>query len=257
MQIAKDVHMISDSLETVNAAFVTTNRGAVIIDTMRQPSDGELLFAHVRARTAKPIRMVINTHFHADHVFGNAAFPTAPIVATDTTRKLMEQQLEGAWEDITANRLQLRLPEITFTGCLALHFDEKSLFLRQLDGHAPGTLVVHIPQRSTLFTSDLVFAGRFPFMGDANIEEWIEALRYLETLDPEHVIPGHGKPGGPDVLSRQREWLEDFLGHSTDLLARGLDVPQALQITADKYEVQPSRRDMLRDVLAKIQKTLV
>lgn len=256
MQVTEDVHMISDSQETVNAGFVTTHRGTVVIDTMRQPSDGELLFAHVRARTAKPIRMVINTHFHQDHVFGNAAF-SAPIVATDTTRELMKQKLEGAWRSITANRIDLPLPEITFTGCLDLHFDEKTLRLRQLDGHAPGTVVVYVPQRATVYTSDLIFAGRFPFMADANIEEWIEGLCYLQTLDVQHVIPGHGKPGGPELLSRQRRWLEDFLGHARETLTRGLELQEAVDIIAEKYEAPPFRREMLSHVLGKIKRTLV
>ncbi|MFO8059910.1 MAG: MBL fold metallo-hydrolase [Bacillota bacterium] len=255
MQITKDIHMVSDSQETVNAVFITTSHGTIVVDTMRQPSDGELLFAHVRARTAKPIRMVVNTHFHPDHVFGNAAF-SAPIVATETTRALMKRNLEEWWQEMTDNQIHLPLPEVTFTGRMNLHFDEKSVHLHQLDGHAPGTVIVHIPQRATVYTSDLVFAGRLPFMADADLEEWIEGLRYLESLNAEHVIPGHGKPGGPDLVSEQREWLEDFLGFARSTLARGQDLSEAVDITAEKYEMPPRRRDMLQKTFENIKKTL-
>lgn len=251
MRITDGVHMISDAEETVNAVFVTTEKGTVVIDTMRKPADGQLLSDHIAARTAKPVRIVINTHYHSDHVFGNSAF-SAPIVATRTTRELMKSRLGDAWQQLTDDRVPLPMPDITFDDTLTLHFPTCKVHLHELDGHAPGTVAVHVPERSVVHTSDLVFAGRFPFMGDADLTEWIDALRRLESLEAEHVIPGHGRPGGPEILTQQRQWLEHFVDFTSDVAAKGHDAETATEMVMREYDAPEYRRDMLHRVLAKL-----
>lgn len=251
MRITDGVYMISDAEETVNAVFVTTDRGTVVIDTMRKPSDGELLSDHISAHTAKPVRVVINTHYHGDHTFGNRAF-AAPIIATRTTRNLMQSRLSDSWEQITGGRVPLPMPDITFDDDLTLHFATCTVHLYEVNGHAPGTVAVHVPERSMVYTSDLVFAGRFPFMGDADLPEWIEALRRMESLEAEHIIPGHGRPGGPELLTTQREWMERFLDFAVDVIRNEPDTHRATDVVMKEYDAPEYRRDMLHEVLVNL-----
>ncbi len=127
--------------------------------------------------------------------------------------------------------------------------EHKTVRLIELAGHAPGTCVVYLPERKVLFTSDLVFVGRFPFMGDADIDAWITALRRMEEMDVEYVLPGHGKPSAPEAISEQRKWLEAFANRARELLRETGDVEVALGKLIHDFDVPDFRHQMLRDVL--------
>ncbi len=96
LQVLQDVYTVSDARETVNSVFITTEKGTIVVDTMRSPADGELLQAHISAQTAKPVYLTINTHHHPDHTFGNTAF-SAPLISTERTRILMQENLPSVW----------------------------------------------------------------------------------------------------------------------------------------------------------------
>ncbi len=248
MKVLEDIYTVSDAEETVNSVFITSEKGTIVIDTMRAPADGELLQAHISSQTAKPVYLTINSHHHPDHTFGNSAF-SAPIVSTETTRDLMEERLPAIWSKVTGDTQKLPLPNITFRGELKIHLRDKTIRMIEVGGHAPGTCVIYIPERKAIFTSDLVFVGRFPFMGDANLTEWIEALRLLESLDIEHVLPGHGKPSGPDAIVSQREWLERFSGRIRELMQDDGDTDSVLDRLVHEFDIPDFRHAMLRDML--------
>jgi len=251
LRITERIHMVTDAEETVNAIFLATEWGTIVVDTMRTPSDGELLKEHVNANTAKPIRLVINTHFHADHTFGNVAF-SAPRVATEKTRRLMQQHLQDRWREIADEEMSMPLPDITFGGELDIHTSSQTIQLREVGGHAPGTLTVFIPEDSIICTSDLVFAGRLPFMADADLPQWIELLKDLEQKDIEHVIPGHGRPGSKDLITEQRTWLEEFCREAREVMRAAPDLDAAAEKMARSVDAPADRVDMLRTTLANL-----
>ncbi len=248
MKILDQVYMVTDAEETVNASFFITERGTVVIDTMRKPADGELLLAHIHTNTAKPVRLVINTHFHADHTFGNTAF-SAPILSTDRTRKQMEKRTAPRWGKIASENMPFPLPEITFSGELDLHFREFHAHLQEVGGHAAGLTVIYIPEKKVLFTSDLIFSGRFPFLGDANLPDWIAALKAFENLDIEVVVPGHGEPCGPEVLQEQRIWLEKLFDRVQSLADDDHPHGTILNMIIEEFEVPKFRHEMLETFL--------
>ncbi len=252
MKVTDGVFMVSDAEETVNSAFISTDTGTVVVDTMRTPADGELLFGHISASTAKPIYMLINTHYHADHTFGNQAFDV-PTMSTKTTYNLMKERLEESWKELVDQDIPLPLPDITFDNELSLRFSDITLEVIEVGGHAPGTTVVHIPQRSVLIVSDLVFSGRFPFMLDADIDLWISTLQNLLEYDVEYVIPGHGKPGGKELLAQQGEFLRRFNERSRQLIAQKSH-EEATEALAEEFDIPSFRRAMVSQVLEKLLK---
>jgi len=252
LRITERIHMITDAEESVNAVFLATEWGSIVIDTMRTPKDGELLKEHVNANTAKPIRLVINSHFHGDHTFGNTAF-SAPKVATETTRKLMNTRLLDSWREI-ADDVPIPLPDITFTDRLDIHTSRRTIQLREVGGHAPGTLIVYIPEDSIVCTSDLIFSGRLPFMADADLAQWIRTLQDIESMNIEHVIPGHGAPGSVDIITEQRTWLENFRDQAKAVLQKTPDLDLAAKEIAQQLDVPTERLDMLSRTLANLSK---
>lgn len=251
LQVLQDIYIVSDARESVNSVFVTTGKGTVVIDTMRSPADGELLQAHISAQTAKPTYLTINSHHHPDHTFGNTAF-SAPVISSSRTRQLMAERLPPIWKEFTGESTVLPLPNLTFDGEMQIHFSDKTLRIIEVGGHAPGMSVVYIPERKALFTSDLIFVGRFPFMGDATMTEWLRALAHLETLDVEHVLPGHGKASGPEVIREQRLWLQSFCDRARDLMTSLEDVDAVLAKMTHEFDIPDFRHDMLREVLPRI-----
>ncbi|MFO7941114.1 MAG: MBL fold metallo-hydrolase [Bacillota bacterium] len=248
LQVLQDVYTVSDARETVNSVFITTEKGTIVVDTMRGPADGELLQAHISAQTAKPIYLTINSHHHPDHTFGNTAF-SAPLISTETTRTLMRDRLSSIWAEVAGESTPLPLPNLTFEGEMSIHLADKTVRLIELGGHAPGTCVVYLPERRVLFTSDLVFVGRFPFMGDADLDAWIAALQYMEGMDVEHVLPGHGKPSGPEAITEQREWLESFTGRARQLMREHGEVEATLDKLIHEFDIPDFRHQMLREIL--------
>lgn len=187
-----------------NAGFVVTGDGVVVIDALGSPALADALIAEIRRITPQPIRYVIVTHYHADHIYGLQAFKAAgaTIVAheagraylsSDTARQRLDasrQQL-APWVDektqlVAADRWIGEQQVTLRVGALDLHIRHAG------PAHTAEDLVVHVPQREVLFAGDLVFQGRIPFVGQADSQQWIAALTQLLDAKARVVIPGHG-----------------------------------------------------------------
>ena len=205
-----------------NASFVVTADGVVVVDALGSPALAEALIAAIRGITPQPIRRLIVTHYHADHIYGLQAFKAAgaEIVAHRAGQAYLNS-------DNAALRLQASRDE------LAPWIDAHTRLVgadRWLDGperftlggfeflvqpvgpaHTAEDLVVHLPRQRVLIAGDLVFRGRVPFVGQADSARWIESLDRLLAFDAERIVPGHGP-----VSTRAREDLQltrDYLVH--------------------------------------------
>lgn len=186
-----------------NAGFVLTSEGVVVIDALGTPALGRALLAAIRSISAAPIRRVIVTHYHSDHFYGLPAFKAAG--AEIWAHQRARDYLEGS---VAAARLDQR------RGVLATWLDKDTPLLppdRWLDGdssfvlgglhfdliyagpaHAPDDMVVLVREDQALFTGDLVFSGRVPFVGDADSRRWLAAMDGLLRHNPKVIVPGHG-----------------------------------------------------------------
>jgi len=187
-----------------NAGFVITGDGVVVIDALGSPTLGNELIEAIRRLTTQPIRYVIVTHYHADHVYGLQAFEAigATILAhpdgreylnSDTARRRLEasRQELSPWIDehtrlVSADRW-LDAAETT------LRVGPLDFVIRHVGpSHTPEDVVVFVPKLGVLFAGDLVFRGRIPFVGQADSQNWIASLGRLIEFDPKVMVPGHG-----------------------------------------------------------------
>ena len=178
-----------------NAAFVVTTDGVLVIDALGSPALARELLAEIRRITPAPVRYVVLTHYHADHIYGLQVFKDAgaTIIAHQDGPRLPELrhrraapagQPRGAgavrwtrtraWCRPTAG--STAAPRCSWAGCD---------FVLQPVGpaHTPEDLVVWVPQLKLLFAGDLVFRGRMPFVGQADSGRWITALDTLLAFD--------------------------------------------------------------------------
>lgn len=195
-----------------NAGFVVTNDGVVVVDALGSPALAEQLLAEIKRITPLPVRYVILTHYHADHIYGAQIFQAAgaTIVAHVLGREYMNS--ETAQKRLEVSRVDLAPWINADTHLVAANRwfegEESRLQLGGLDfiirhvgpAHTPEDVVVYVPQLGVLFAGDLFFRGRVPFVGQADSRLWIGSLNRLMQFQPRVVIPGHG-PTSTDPMA--------------------------------------------------------
>lgn len=190
-----------------NAGFVVTGDGVLVFDALGTPALGEAMRKAIRKVTPQPIRRVIVSHFHADHFYGLQAL-TGPGVqiwahqqgrtylASDlaTTRLAQRRTALAPWVD-AATRLVPADRWLDFSTSRTIAFEMGGLHFRLIDmsgAHAPDDIMLAVDEDKVLFSGDLFFGGRIPFVGDADSKVWLQALDKMLEMKPAIVVPGHG-----------------------------------------------------------------
>ena len=200
-----------------NMGLIVGETEAISIDTTSTERRNRSYIDAIEALTSNPVKLVVNTHHHADHTHGNFMFPDAAIVAHSECRRVMVEtgipNYRSAFPDVEWGELKFRAPDITISGLTTLHLDDLAIELAGLGyvAHTEGDLLVWIPSRRVLFTGDLIFNGGTPFALFGSIEGTLRALDVIENYEAEVIVPGHGpafkKQQTSEVLNSQRDYL--------------------------------------------------
>lgn len=195
-----------------NAGFVVTDAGVVVVDALGSPALAADLLAEIRRVTDQPVKRVIVTHYHADHVYGlqtlvaagaevwaHAEGQTYLNTETAQLRLLASREDLAPWVNADTRLVPadhwLRAAENRFT------LGGVDFVLRHVGpAHTPEDVVVLLPQLGVLFAGDLFFKGRIPYVGQADSRLWIASLEGLMRLPARYVLPGHG-PLSDDPLA--------------------------------------------------------
>ncbi len=248
-----------------NAGIVDLGNQTLVFDTFFTPAAATSLRQAAERVTQHPVTYVINSHRHADHVFGNQAFPNATIISTEQTRQLMQtrnpifleqirtgqasaqhlterlhqehnpqkrKELERYLKDIQAlssnlNQLDLRLPNLTFEHHIVLHGTKRNVeVISFVEGHTPSDTILYLPEDAIAFPGDLVQVRFHPSMGDSEPETWMHILIQIEALKLNIVVPGHGQVGTSVDVVAMRHYLADMV----QLVAQVTTTEQILNI---------------------------
>ncbi|MER6331226.1 MBL fold metallo-hydrolase [Streptomyces sp. NPDC001034] len=193
-----------------NAGVVSSAGRTAVIDTAATEARARALHAAVTSVAAAP-DIVVNTHHHGDHTFGNAAFPGATVVAHREARGEMETRgaaLRAVWPEVDWGDLDLVLPSLTFEDRLTVHVADRPLQLRHVGpAHTTNDVIGWLPDARVLFTGDVVMPGCAPFVLMGSLEGTLRALRRLRALEPRTVVGGHGEVTGPEVFAQTEACL--------------------------------------------------
>lgn len=234
--------------EGANVGLIHTPNGIILIDTTSSPGDIKALLDTLGAQ-AGDMHMVVNTHSHSDHTWGNQLF-TCPILAHRLCQERMQSSLKSDWspdvlqsfitdlkktdhqkaEDFreVVKGLQIKLPDRVFEDRFEGELGGLKYEIIHMGGHTPDTSIVWLPEKRVLFASDLIFQGRYPYIFDADIPAWIDALSKLLEFKAEVIVPGHGvRCGEADIIG-----LREYLQHAWELTAQHIRMGHSVDETS-------------------------
>lgn len=248
-QVSSDIYLLFEFTSS-NAVVLVTDEGVLVVDTRQHPRDGQDLIDRIRKITDKPIKWVINSHFHGDHHFGNSAFKAigATIVAQKDTARIMQrvQQKELARRGnffksrgYDPSEVKLVLPDVTFDSEMTIRLGGREVRLAYLGpGQQEGDTFVFFPHARMVFTTGMFGPRSMPNMAfTPSIDNWIKLLNQLAAMDVDKILSAHGDVSTSTDVKELAAMLADEYATVKDAVAKGLSVDEAVKtVTLPQYK---------------------
>jgi quinoprotein relay system zinc metallohydrolase 2 len=234
--------------DIANLGVIVGREAVAVVDTGGSVKVGQALLAAIQVITDKPVRYVINTHEHPDHIFGNAAFSdSATFVGHHNLPAEMLKRGDFYLHSFRAvlgpeaiEQVRIVAPTLLVTDQMTLDLGDRRLRLTAWNpaAHTDCDLTVLDETTGVLFSGDLVFLQHVPVL-DGNLRGWLSVLSRLAELPARIVVPGHGRTVAPwpHALDDERRYLTVLANDTRGLIAAGIPIGQAV------YQIGASERD--------------
>lgn len=208
-----------------NVGIIATSKGTVIVDTPLMSHQAQSIRGELSAGNHGPVRYIIMTHGHGDHVLGTDLFGEAvtifgnPLIRERMGRHdpMWVREWVKTWRWENQDEIEemasahISLPNVIFENELSLYLGDTEIRLFPLPGHLEESVGVFLPQSGVLITGDTLFCDHHPYMGEANFNEWLQSFDKMRELKAACIIPGHGPVCGEEAIDRQQQYMEKMM----------------------------------------------
>jgi glyoxylase-like metal-dependent hydrolase (beta-lactamase superfamily II) len=197
-RVSENVYVFtSEVYAQVNAGAVVGPDYTVLIDTLAYPEEIRDIKRFTEDRLGRPVRYIINTHYHTDHTLGNSFFPRATIISHALCRHFLDTRGREALEVSRESSSELkeagvRLPNVTFEeGSATVRVGKRSLQLVPLPGHSADGIGVLVAEDRVLFSGDVMMP--VPYLPDGDYDQMVASLKSIPKMKLENLVQGHGE----------------------------------------------------------------
>lgn len=227
-KLADDVYLFRHKFH--QSIFITTPKGVIVTDPISSDA-ATWLKAKIKTLTDQPVRYVIYSHHHNDHITGGSVFADTALFVSQTAARPKILQ---------AADLQTPVPDLTFTDRMSIDLGGKHVELIYTGrNHSDNSLVVLLPQDRLLFAVDFIPVETVAYraLPDGYPDEWIGSLRQVEGLEFDTLVPGHGKIGTREHVRMFRGYLQDLRAAVQEQVQKGVSLEEAKKnVQLPKYE---------------------
>ena len=238
-QLTPNVYTETD-IRGCNPSIVFTSEGSVFIDTAQWIT--QLLEMRAFAKERGPIKYLINTESHIDHIFGNHWFagetpvigheklaetfwcipPAFNMTTYDYSVDVIERQdPEGLKYMPSEEDYIINTPQITFNDRMTLKLGDHTFELFYAPGHSDANIIIYVPEERTAFVGDTIFNKCQIWLHSALPDELFKTLDFLDTLDFDYIVPGHGPVCGKEAIYENKQLLYDWFSAVSAGIAKG------------------------------------
>lgn len=251
-QITDHIVAVTDPVSTSLAGAVALKEFVVVVDATMTPLIARQFRKQVEIHFQLPLKYLLLTHCHGDHVLGLAPFEDLCVVGSTVLRQNMLDRLHTEWsaenfakwkQEVPADaewleQVKIVLPTLNFRNTLEIWNNDKVIEFHHAGGHTSGSSYAYIPKEKVLFAGDLMFAEGFPYAGDATCdpEQWMLVFETLLALDFDTLIPGHGPCVGKDEIKKHLHFFRDLKRATQSAIAVGKPC-DAIEVPSGFYEV--------------------
>lgn len=209
--------------------LMVTDEGVLVTD----PIDADAatwLKSEIKKRFDKPVKYLVYSHDHRDHIAGGEVFAdTATVIAHEKTKAA-----------ILGEKRPTAVPAVTFNDKLTIELGGKTANLLYVGrGHSNNMIAIHFPAEKILYAVDFISVKRLPFknLSDAYFPDWIDAIKVVEGLDFEILSPGHGSIGTKADAVEHRMYLEELYAAVVEGVKQGKSLEELqVEIKMEKYK---------------------
>ncbi len=277
-----------------NAAIVDLGDKTLVVDTFMTTRAAGELADEAKRLTGRDRFLVVNSHWHSDHVRGNPVFAGSPIIGTERMRELIiedapetpeehaqrvesmqsaarslidadtqEERDHAAGVQSLADALaeetyakSITLPDLLIGDRLDIAGERRATVLGYGRGHTESDLFVHLPDDDVVIAGDLVWNGIHPKTSDGFPAQWVGVIDRMAALDPRHVVPGHGEPGAGSQISIMADYMRAIDATVDAVRAGDLTLEDAAPPTLAASWQEPDRFEAGMSALAERAKPI-
>jgi len=253
-RVTANVYAATD-IRGCNPGYVVTADGVVIIDTPQLPT--KAMAMREEALQKGPIRFLINTEHHIDHILGNIFFAAlCPVVAHElvfqdfgtvsagtpysySTEVIKKDDPQGMALMPPEKDFILNAPTVLFSHRMTLRVGDQTFELFHTPGHTRGQTAVYIPKEKVAFVGDTIFCECQTWFHSADPDAWLWSLDFLRSLDVNYIVPGHGPICNKDYISKQSSFIREWVTAVAGGIAKGWTKEECVERISflDRYPV--------------------